>query len=125
MEKDKKVTPGIVYTDKENPPNQRTYLVLLKGEYVDDDREEFRDFEWVIGRQNVYEFLRDFILNEEGISINIHTSLVISETVRILDAISVYTFMKHFKGIVVDETGFDIEEYNIDDGAFLDEEPEA
>lgn len=114
MRENNKVTPGIVYVDgREKTPNEKMYLVLLKGEYKDNEAKEYRDFEWVIGRQNVYEYIRDLILNEEDTCIDIHESKIIAETVNILDAISIYEFMKTFKDIVLDDTGFDIEEYNI------------
>lgn len=118
----KKVMPGIVYTDgRKKNPNEKMYLVLLKGDYIDNEVAEYRDFEWIVGRQNLYEYLRDHITNEgdDCFIIDIHKSLIISESVNILDSISVYEFMKSFKDIVNDDTGFDIEEYNIEGvGAF-------
>lgn len=118
----KKVMPGIVYTDgRKKNPNEKMYLVLLKGDYIDNEVAEYRDYEWIVGRQNLYEYLRDHITNEgdDCFIIDIHKSLIISESVNILDSISVYEFMKSFKDIVNDNTGFDIEEYNIEGvGAF-------
>lgn len=118
----KKVMPGIVYTDgRKKNPNEKMYLVLLKGDYIDNEVAEYRDYEWIVGRQNLYEYLRDQITNEgdDCFIIDIHKSLIISESVNILDSISVYEFMKSFKDIVNDDTGFDIEEYNIEGvGAF-------
>lgn len=118
----KKVMPGIVYTDgRKKNPNEKMYLVLLKGDYIDNEVAEYRDYEWIVGRQNLYEYLRDHITNEgdDCFIIDIHKSLIISESVNILDSISVYEFMKSFKDIVNDDTGFDIEEYNIEGvGAF-------
>ena len=112
---DNKVIPGIVYVDgRDKTPNEKQYLVLLKGEFKDNENVEYRDFEWIIGRQRLYEYLRDLILNEEDVLIDIHKTVVISESVTINEYISMYEFMKTFKDIVVDETGFDIEEYNIE-----------
>ncbi len=109
------IVPGIVYVDgRDKTPNEKLYLVLLKGENKNDERFDYKDFQWIIGRQKLYEYLRDLIRYEEDILINIHDSLVISETVTINDYISVYEFMKTFKDIVIDDTGFDIEEYNIE-----------
>lgn len=119
-----KVMPGIVYVDgRDKTPNEKQYLVLLQGEYKDNEVAEFRDFEWVVGRQSLYEYLRDLILNEEDVLIDIHKTVVISESVTINDYISMYEFMRAFKDIVIDDTGFDIEEYNIEgEGEFEPEE---
>lgn len=109
------IVPGIVYVDgRDKTPNEKLYLVLLKGENKNDDRLDFKDFQWIVGRQKVYEYLRDLIRYEEDALIDIHASSIISETVTINDYISVYEFMKTFKDIVIDDTGFDIEEYNIE-----------
>lgn len=122
----KKVVPGIVYVDgREKAPNEKMYLILISGEIVDRHREgEYRDYEWKIGRQNAYEYIRDLIMNEEDVYIDIHKSMIISESVNILDAISIYEFMKLVKEVVIDETGFDIEEYNIEGESSVDEKPE-
>ena len=123
MTDNNKVIPGIVYVDgRDKTPNEKQYLVLLKGEFKDNENVEYRDFEWIIGRQRLYEYLRDLILNEEDVLIDIHKTVVISESVTINEYISMYEFMKTFKDIVVDETGFDIEEYNIE--GVIDFEPE-
>lgn len=116
----KNIMPGIVYTDgREKTPNEKSFLILLKGEMADNENSEYRDFEWVIGRQKAYEYLRDIILNEDDFIIDIHESLIISESIKILDAISVYEFMVFCKDIVIEESSFDIEEYNI--GGVYDE----
>lgn len=123
MTDNNKIIPGIVYVDgRDKTPNEKLYLVLLQGEFKDNENAEYRDFEWVVGRQRLYEYLRDLILNEEDVLIDIHKTVVISESVTINDYISMYEFMKTFKDIVVDETGFDIEEYNIE--GVSDFEPE-
>ena len=123
MTDNNKIIPGIVYVDgRDKTPNEKLYLVLLQGEFKDNENAEYRDFEWVVGRQRLYEYLRDLILNEEDVLIDIHKTVVISESVTINDYISIYEFMKTFKDIVVDETGFDIEEYNIE--GVSDFEPE-
>ena len=123
MTDNNKIIPGIVYVDgRDKTPNEKLYLVLLQGEFKDNENAEYRDFEWVVGRQRLYEYLRDLILNEEDVLIDIHNTVVISESVTINDYISMYEFMKTFKDIVVDETGFDIEEYNIE--GVSDFEPE-
>lgn len=120
-----KPMPGIVYVDgREKTPNEKQYLVLLRGEMKENEMVEYRDFEWVIGRQRLYDYLKDLILNEEDAIIDIHKSLVISESVTINDYISVYEFMKTFKDIVIDDTGFDIEEYNIEEIIDNDESEE-
>lgn len=119
----KNVQPGIVFVDgRSKTPNERQYLVLLSGDYKDNDNQEYRDFEWIVGRQRLYDYLRDLILSEDDVIIDIHKSLIISETVTINDYVSVYEFMRAVKNIVIDETGFDIEEYNIE--GIMDEESE-
>lgn len=119
----KNVQPGIVFVDgRAKTPNERQYLVLLTGDYKDNDNQEYRDFEWIVGRQRLYDYLRDLILSEDDVIIDIHKSLIIAETVTINDYVSVYVFMKAVKNIVIDDTGFDIEEYNIED--VIDEDSE-
>ena len=123
MTDNNKIIHGIVYVDgRDKTPNEKLYLVLLQGEFKDNENAEYRDFEWVVGRQRLYEYLRDLILNEEDVLIDIHKTVVISESVTINDYISMYEFMKTFKDIVIDETGFDIEEYNIEGVSGFEEE---
>ena len=102
MTDNNKIIPGIVYVDgRDKTPNEKLYLVLLQGEFKDNENAEYRDFEWVVGRQRLYEYLRDLILNEEDVLIDIHKTVVISESVTINDYISMYEFMKTFKDIVI------------------------
>lgn len=123
MDNNKHIRPGIIFTDdREKVPNERQYIVLLRGDVRDNESLEYRDFEWVVGRQKLYDYLKDLIVNEEDVVINIHTSIILSETHKITDHLTVYEFMKAAKNMVIDETGFDIEEYNIEGDIEYDQE---
>lgn len=83
-------------------PEEKEYLLLYTGEY---EGEEIKSYEFIKGRTNIYEFIKNMIE-----CIDIHESLVLSESVKISDAISVYKFMKTFEEYFKDS--FDIEDYN-------------
>lgn len=86
----------------------KSYLLLLKN--YDDDEEE-RDWQIVTGRQDAYEYLRRLI---EAEAIIPDESYVLSGTTPFEEAITVYRFMRVMldRNLVVEETGFDIEDYH-------------
>lgn len=111
------------------------YLVLLEGEYIDSDGENYKSYEIIKGRQATYDFIKDLLESQNtGISeyivdvskskIIVEPPVITPETPRITlsNMLSVYAFMKAMKekGRIVDESSFDIEEYY--DGYIEDEE---
>ena len=125
MTNNNNIVPGIIYTDgRKKDSNERVYLLLMKGELKSNNNIDVRDFEFIVGRENVYNYIKDLLLSEDDedsdFIANIHESEIISESSSIVDGITFYEFMKHFKDIVDPEGDFDIEEYNVD-GVILDE----
>lgn len=109
-------TPGMVY--EEENKDEKTYLVLLVGENRDDGSTEFKDWNFVVGRQEVYDHIKSFIENEY-VFIDVHKSYIISNssTVTIDKKISIFKFMVTMKenDAVKDDTSFDIHEYAYED----------
>lgn len=113
----------VVWAKKEE--QKKLYLILLV--FYDDatkrgeEEIDYNAFEFFTGTtQEVYNRIKECIdtTNEEGYHLyaDIHKSqiLVDSPKVKISDGVSIYHFMKNMKkmGKVVDDTDFDIEEYN-------------
>ena len=91
----------------EKGPEEREYLLLY---YATDERgEDIKSFEFLTGRTETYEFIKNIIE-----SLDIHESKVIVETVTLKEMISVYEFMKHIS-MLLEDTSFDIEDFNIGD----------
>ena len=91
----------------------KTYLILIDAQEKDNDEISFRDWQVITGRQEAYDYIKGMIENEY-ISVDIHTSKIIVSTVKIEEGISIYYFMKSMKENekVIDYTSFDIEDYN-------------
>ena len=110
----------IVYYDengneKKSKYNKR-YLVLLNGYYSENENLEYKTYEFIIGRQKTYDFIKDILKDTSYTIIDAMKSLVIvdSENVHLSNALSVYEFMKNLKNsdkIKDDDLKFDIEEY--------------
>jgi hypothetical protein len=91
---------------------EKVYLILIVGRDLNDD--EFRDWEFKEGRQDAYDYIKNYI--ESGYSVvDIYESKIIvsSEKVKVTDGITIYEFMKAMKenDKVIDYTSFDIEDY--------------
>ncbi len=110
---------GVTYdTEKE-----KTYLILMDGVNTDDNETRFRDWEFKVGRQEAYDYIKSLI-QSDYVLIDIHKSKIIvdSENVKISQGISIYRFMRDMKekDKVIDYSSFDIEDYNsgdIEEGA--------
>lgn len=100
------------------------YLILIEGEYVDNEGERYRTYEFKTGRQNAYDYIKDVLMSEEesGIRVNAMTSKILVEPavitentprVSLSNMFNIYRFMKEMleSGKVVDETDFDIDSY--------------
>lgn len=113
-----KVCPLLFTDDIKKDSEEKTYvLLLISNEYSDNKT-------WNIchGRTETYEYLKSIITD-----IDIKESLVLVETYKTdeetkkgswflihpEEALSVYGFFKHLESII-DDTEFDIEDYNID-----------
>ena len=107
-------TEGLVRGVTYDTEPEKIYLILIEGKSQDEEI-EFRDWELKEGRQNAYDYIKDYIMSEY-VEIDIHKSRIIvsSEKVKVTDGISIYEFMKAMKDKdkVIDYTSFDIEDYN-------------
>lgn len=97
---------------------EKMYLLLL----VSNEDSDNKTWNICYGRTETYEYLKSIISE-----INIKESLILTETYKIdkktqkgywflispEEALSVYAFFKHLEALIND-TGFDIEDYNID-----------
>lgn len=108
-------TEGLIRGVSYDTEPEKTYLILIDGEEVDEQVKPFRDWQIVEGRQAAYDYIKN-IIKTEYVIIDIHKSKIIvdSDKVKISDGISIYDFMKAMKDgeKVIDYTSFDIEDYN-------------
>lgn len=99
-------------------PENKVYLLLL--EFEDDTN----NYIWITGRQECYEYLKGIIMIEDnGFGIDIDESMILAETSRVVERISIYQFMKHLcdEELVIEEDGFHIDDYHTDYGNMEDE----
>lgn len=112
LEKDGKPVPAIFYNALifEDDSSVKPYLLLLKLT-SDVDDEDVTSWEVHIGRQDTYEHLRRLI---EAEAIIPDESFILSGSTPFEEAITIYRFMKVMvdKNLVVEETGFDIDDYH-------------
>lgn len=99
-------THNIVKKEEINPQD-RKYIILYYATV--DDGEEIKSFEEVVGREAMYEFIKNMVE-----CLDIHRSIVLTDNVPYKNAISVYEFMKYIKRYFENDS-FDIEDYNIGD----------
>ena len=102
---------GVTYDPEET---EKTYLILIDGEELDNEGRRFRDWEIITGRQATYDWIKNMLENEY-VMIDVDKSKIIvsSEKVKVTDGISIYDFMKAMKqkDKVIDYTSFDIDDY--------------
>lgn len=107
-------TQGLVRGVTYDTEPEKTYLILLDGVLTNDEETIFRDWEFKVGRQEAYDYIKDMLQNQYAI-INVHNSKIIvdSTEVTIKQGISIYKFMKNMKENekVIDYSSFDIEDY--------------
>lgn len=99
--------------DTDTLPEDINYLLLIV--YHDEDMDDdIKTFEWIRGREEVYKFLKNYIESE---CIDMVESKVLTEVVQAGKGITVLQFMRYIrdKELIIDETGFDIEEYVLDE----------
>ena len=104
------LTRPIIHYDENDqpiiPPEEKRYLILLEGTDNYSEDENFRTYEFIIGRQEAYEFIKNMITGTD-IAIDTKKSLVIvdSPQVHLSNAVTVYKFMKSMiESKKVDET---------------------
>ena len=132
----KEETIEIINKRKLEDGNLYKYLILIEGEYVSNECENYKSFEIITGRQATYDFIKNILENQKRdeycceFIMDVSKSKIISEPPVITDKtpritlsnmLSVYLFMKIMKekGKIIDDTSFDIEDYY--DG-YLEEE---
>lgn len=94
--------------------DKKTYLVLLEGEIPTNEGENYKTYEFILGRQATYDYIKDIIQSQDIIFDAMKSKVIVdSEKVNIGKALSVYNFMRIMKenNKVVDESSFDIEDY--------------
>lgn len=104
------------------------YLLLLKYVSSKDNEEDVNEWKFVHGRQEVYGYIKNILVNEEengkdSMILNIDESLIYADNpdipddknkLRLSNGINIYKFMKDcvIRNKVVDDSGFDIEEFH-------------
>lgn len=91
---------------------EKKYLVLIEATDIESE-EQYQEWRFIEGRQNAYDYIKRRIENHY-LSVDVHKSLIIVDSVKINEGISIYSFMKVMKESekVIDYTSFDIEDYN-------------
>lgn len=99
---------SIVKFTNPNDPEDKLYLILIIG--FNENGDEFRDFEWITGRTNAYEFIKDMVKEERA---DLFQSKIIVETQAIETAKTLVEFMRYCSdnGLVEVDSGFDIMDY--------------
>ncbi len=113
------LTKGVEYVkDEKDKKEERNYLILLVGENRDAEASEYKDWKFITGRQEAYDFIKRYVTSEY-VYIDVHKSRIISNasTITIDRSISVYKFVKGMraKDNIVDDTSFDISDYAYED----------
>ena len=107
-------TEGLVKGVSYDTEPEKVYLILIDGTEADNNETPFRDWQFKIGRQEAYDYIKNMLLSEYLV-IDVNTSKIIvsSEKVKVDDGITIYEFMKSMKenDKVIDYTSFDIEDY--------------
>lgn len=106
-------------TIDETMVHEKEYLLLLEF-ILNDDQENERNFEFIRGTTaNVYEYIKNILFDNNVAGLDIMHSYVIvdSPKVSISKRITIHKFMKNalVTGKVIDESGFNIDEYYYED----------
>jgi hypothetical protein len=101
---------GVTYDDE----NEKTYLILIEGQTNDNDGELMRDWDFKVGRQEAYDYIKNYLESDYIVVDVINSKIVVSsEKIKVTDGVSIFKFMKAMKedNKVIDETSFDITDY--------------
>ena len=96
-------------------PESKKYLILFCFYSSEEEGDNNRTYEIVTGRTNARQLIKNNIED-----IDIHESKILVEGVVLEDMISIYEFMKHIEINYSD--GFDIEDYNLGDVEYNEDE---
>lgn len=96
--------PLVEFVDP-NAPKEKEYLILIVG--TDENGDEFKDFEFISGRDNAYFYIKGLVEN-----IDLYESKIIAANDIVNNAKPVVKFMKYCidEGLIEDP-GFDITDY--------------
>lgn len=108
-----------VFTVDETVIKEKEYLLLLEF-VLGDNEENERNYEFITGTtEKVYDYIKGMMFDDNIAGLDVMHSYVIvdSPKVSISKRITIYKFMKNaiVTGRVIDESGFDIEEYYYED----------
>lgn len=98
---------GLDFSDDDKDPEKFEFCIMFK--YADDNDNEIKDWEIIIGRKNMYEFIMDNIE-----SMDIDESYIINQNITFKDKLTVYEFVKY----IIEEGGHyqsDSNTFRIDD----------
>lgn len=86
-------------------PSEKKYLIFYI--YSDDEGNEIKDWEYITGRTNFYEFIK-----AHAETMDMYNSKALVGNLTLEDAVSIYDIVRSFKeqGLFKND-GFDIEEY--------------
>lgn len=114
--------------NKINTGEDILYLLLLEYSSKDDNKENIRDWKFIYGRQNAYDYIKDILMNEEEAEyiLSVDESLIYADNpnvpdeknkLRISNGVNIYRFMRDCFVLqkVVDEGGFDINDFHVED----------
>ena len=110
--------------------DNKLYLILFAGYIGDSEEIDYKQWDYVEGRENAYKVIKETFLTPElkdkGVTLDAYQSRIIVQTNNSnlkLTGISVYKFVSTMirEGKIVDEDGtFDIEEWAVDAGENTD-----
>lgn len=116
MSEERTIIPAFVQVGEEVPvevkeasAEMNSYLILIKGE--DDNGDEFKIYEFAVGRTDAYNYARRLI--EELAFIDLVNSTVLVDGKKLEERLPLLTFMQHCeKNNFVEHEGFSVDEYN-------------
>lgn len=86
-------------------PSEKKYLIFYI--YSDDEGNEIKDWEYITGRTNFYEFIK-----AHAETMDMYNSKALAGNLTLEDAVSIYDIVRSFKEQgLFENDGFEIEEY--------------
>lgn len=97
---------------------EKEYLLLLV--FTQDEYEDEKTFEFITGTSgSIYKYIRNLMKHDNDICLDVKKSMIIvdSPKVSLSKRVSIYKFMKNTvaTGKVIEDTGFDIDEFYYQD----------
>lgn len=101
-------TPMVVFHETDSAES-RMYLVLIVG--TDENGEEFKDWQFIVGRKTAYDYIKSMVEN-----IDLIESRIVVESETISETKTVLQFMKYVLDTgLIEDPGFDIMDYVVGD----------